>query len=103
MMLLDDFPPHFAILDGYESAADGLMGVMGCTRPPSPRRFYAGADALAVDLVAGRHLGLEHPNQSRILQTACQWFGERESMITEFLQRERPRNGAISITSIARA
>jgi hypothetical protein len=76
MMLLDDFPPHFALLDGYDAAADGLMGVMGCPHPPSPRRFYAGADALAVDLVAGRHLGLEHPNQSRILQAACHWFGD---------------------------
>lgn len=76
MMLLDDFPPHFALLDGYDAAADGLMGVMGCPRPPSPRRFYAGADALAVDLVAGRHLGLDHPNQSRILQAACHWFGD---------------------------
>src|SRR5439155_395317 len=71
MMLLDDFPPHFALLDGYDSGADGLMGVMGCPRPPAPRRFYAGADALAVDLVAGRHLGLAHPNQSRLLQAAC--------------------------------
>jgi len=75
MMLLDDFPPHFGLLDGYETAADGLMGVMGCPRPPSPRRFYAGADALAVDLVAGRHLGLSNPEQSRILQAACHWFG----------------------------
>jgi Domain of unknown function (DUF362) len=76
MMLLDDFPPHYALLDGYEVAADGLMGVMGCPNPPSPRRFYAGADALAVDLVAGRHLGLARPNQSRILQAACHWFGD---------------------------
>ena len=76
MMLLDDFPPHFGLLDGYDSAADGLMGTMGCPHPPAPRRFYAGADALALDLVAGRHLGLEHPNQSRILQAACHWFGD---------------------------
>ena len=76
MMLLNDFPPHFALLDGYDAAADGLMGVMGCPRPPSPRRLYAGADALAVDLVAGRHLGLAHPNQSRILRAACYWFGD---------------------------
>lgn len=80
MMLLDDFPPHFALLDGY-TAADGLMGVMGCPRPPSPRRFLAGADALAVDLVAGRHLGLDHPNQSRILQAACHWFGDPSARI----------------------
>jgi hypothetical protein len=76
MMLLDEFPPHFAILDGYDAAADGLMGVMGCPQPPSPRRFYAGGDALALDLVAGRHLGLARPNQSRILHSACHWFGD---------------------------
>lgn len=81
MMLLDDFPPHFALLDGYDSAADGLMGVMGCPRPPAPRRFYAGADALAVDLVAARHLGLDQPQQSRILQTACHWFGDPSDRI----------------------
>jgi uncharacterized protein (DUF362 family) len=81
MMLLDDFPPHFALLDGYDSAADGLMGLMGCPRPPAPRRFYAGADTLAVDLVAGRHLGLAHPNQSPILQAACHWFGDPSERI----------------------
>jgi uncharacterized protein (DUF362 family) len=76
MMLLDAFPPHFALLDGYDQAADGLVGMMGCPRPPSPRRLYAGADALAVDLVAGRHLGLKDPQESRILNTARQWFGD---------------------------
>jgi len=81
MMLLDDFPPHFALLDGYDSAADGLIGVMGCPHPPAPRRFYAGADALSVDLVAGRHLGLEHPQQSRVLHAACHWFGDPSDRI----------------------
>jgi hypothetical protein len=92
MMLLDDFPPHFALLEGYDAAADGLMGVMGCPRPPSPRRFYAGADALAVDLIAGRHLGLAHPNQSRILQAACHWFGDPSARI-QVIGTDRPVRG----------
>jgi uncharacterized protein (DUF362 family) len=76
MMLLDQFPPHFAIVEGYDEAADGLVGVMGCTRPKSPRRIYAAADALALDLVVGEHLGLRNPSDSRILQAACHWFGD---------------------------
>ncbi len=76
MTLLDDFPPHFALLDGYDAAADGLLGVMGCPRPPSPRRLYAAADALALDLVAARHLGLKGAGHARQLHAACQWFGD---------------------------
>lgn len=76
MMLLDEFPPHFAILDGYESAADGLVGVMGCPRPKRPLRFYAGPDALAVDMVAARHMHMRDPRDSSILRAACHWFGD---------------------------
>jgi uncharacterized protein (DUF362 family) len=75
MMLLDDFPPHFAIVDGYDPAPDGLCGVMGCAQPKSPLRFYAGSDALAVDTVVARHLGISDPRDSSILQSACHWFG----------------------------
>jgi uncharacterized protein (DUF362 family) len=92
MMLLDDFPPHFGLLDGFDSAADGLMGTMGCPRPPAPRRFYAGADALAVDLVAGRHLGLANPHQSRVLQAACDWFGNPSTRI-EVIGPDTPVRG----------
>jgi uncharacterized protein (DUF362 family) len=76
MMLLGDFQPHFALLDGYDRAADGLVGMMGCPRPPAPRRLYAGADALAVDLVAARHLGVRDPWTSPMLRAACHWFGD---------------------------
>jgi uncharacterized protein (DUF362 family) len=78
MMLLDEFPPHFALVDGYDLAADGLMGVMGCPRPPVPRRLYASADALALDRVAARHLGLRDPRDSTILRAAEHWFGDDE-------------------------
>lgn len=81
MMLLDAFPPHFALLDGYELAADGLVGFMGCPHPPSPKRFYAGADALAVDLVAARHLGLKNPRESSTLRVAGHWLGGADGQI----------------------
>ena len=76
MMLLDEFPPHFSIIDAYEQAADGLVGVMGCPQPPAPLRFYAGTDALAVDMVAMRHMGMADPRESSTLRAACHWFGD---------------------------
>ncbi len=76
VMLLGDFPAHFALLDAYDKAADGMVGMMGCTRPPSPRRLYAGADAIAVDLVAARHMGVKDPLTSGIVRAACHWFGD---------------------------
>lgn len=81
MMLLDGFPPDFALLDAYDEASDGLVGVMGCPRPPSPRRVYAAEDALAVDLVAARHMGVREPEQTNILRAACHWFGDPRARI----------------------
>jgi uncharacterized protein (DUF362 family) len=75
MMLLDEFPPHFGILDGFENAPDGLVGVMGCRRPKHLGRFYAGADCLAVDTVALRQLGVNVAQPGSILRTAVHWFG----------------------------
>ncbi|MEP6912256.1 MAG: DUF362 domain-containing protein [bacterium] len=81
MMLLDAFPPHLSILDAYEQAADGLVGIMGCPRPVTPLRFYAGSDALAVDMVASRHMGLNDPREAANLRAACHWFGDPEGSI----------------------
>jgi uncharacterized protein (DUF362 family) len=75
MMLIDEFPPHFALIDAYDSAADGLMGMMGCPRPRSPRRLYGGADALAVDMVAARQMGMSDPRDSSLIRAAGHWFG----------------------------
>jgi uncharacterized protein (DUF362 family) len=75
MMLLDEFPPHFALLDAYDSAADGLIGVMGCSKPRRPRRLYASADALSLDTVVLRHIGVDNPRDSDIVNAACHWFG----------------------------
>jgi uncharacterized protein (DUF362 family) len=81
MMLLDHFPPHFAIIDAYDTAADGLLGMMGCPRPRSPRRLYAGADAIAVDFVAARHMGVKDPKDAPTIRAACHWFGDPSSTI----------------------
>ncbi|MES2571708.1 MAG: DUF362 domain-containing protein [Verrucomicrobiota bacterium] len=84
MMLLDQFPPHFALLEGYDCAPDGLVGMMGCPSPKPLLRLYAGTDALAVDTVAARHLGIKHPQQSSILKAASHWFGgwaERSTVV----------------------
>ena len=81
MMLLDAFPPDFALLDAFDSAADGLIGVMGCPRPKSPLRLYAAPDALALDMVAARHMGIRNPRQSSILRAACHWFGDPSDRI----------------------
>jgi len=81
MMLLDGFPPDFVLLDAYDQASDGLVGVMGCPRPPAPRRVYAGEDALSVDLVAARHMGVREPEQTNILRAACHWFGDPRARI----------------------
>ena len=81
MMLLDEFPPHFSIIDAYEQAADGLAGVMGCPRPTSPLRFYASSDPLALDIVASRHMGMNEPRDATHLRAACHWFGDPENMV----------------------
>ena len=90
MMLLDHFPPHFALLDAYESAADGLVGVMGCTTPRQPLRFYAGEDALAVDLVAARHMGVRSVRDASLLRAACHWFGTSDTSNIEVIGENRP-------------
>jgi uncharacterized protein (DUF362 family) len=75
MMVLDDFPPHFSLLDCYENVPDGLAGMMGSFRPQQPRRLYAGIDPLALDCVVARHLGVSESNEASLLRAACHWFG----------------------------
>ncbi len=74
--LASEAPPHFSALDGWDATPDGLAGMLGARRPRAPHRFYAGADALAVDVVAARHLGLPDPYASKQLRTAIHWFGD---------------------------
>ncbi len=81
MMLLNDFPSHFALLDGYDLAPDGMLGMMGSPRPKTPHRLYAGADALSVDIVAARHLGMSNPREANMIGAACYWFDDPSSRI----------------------
>jgi uncharacterized protein (DUF362 family) len=76
MMLLDEFPPHFALIDAYDRASDGLLGMMGNPRPKVPRRLYAAADPIALDMVALRHMGIVDPDESGMLEEARHWFGD---------------------------
>ena len=92
MTLLGDFPPHFALIEGYDLAPDGILGAMGSPRPKAPRRLYAGADALAVDVVAARHLGLRDPRQSSMLRAAFHWFGD-PSAATQVIGPDEPVAG----------
>ena len=75
MMLLDAFPPHFALLDAYDSAADGLVGVMGCPSPGNP-------DGSTPRPMHSRWTSSPRgtwgcdPRHSSILRAACHWFGE---------------------------
>ncbi|HEX4546676.1 MAG TPA: DUF362 domain-containing protein [Candidatus Acidoferrum sp.] len=89
MMLMDAFPPDFALLDAYEEASDGLVGIMGCPRPRSPKRIYASEDALALDLVAAGHIGVRKPNRCIILRAACHWFGDPSGRL-EVIGTDRP-------------
>ena len=89
MMLLNDFPPHFGIIDAFKHAPDGLVGVMGCRRPVHPLRFYAGADSLAVDAVALKHLGVKQFQSSSLLRTTVQWFGGANQSI-EIIGEDTP-------------
>ncbi|MEZ4317357.1 MAG: DUF362 domain-containing protein [Myxococcota bacterium] len=75
LMVLDQYPPHLALLDAWSDVADGVAGVLGSAWPATPLRFYAGEDALAVDRVVARDLGVVlsavHP-----LKQALDWFGD---------------------------
>lgn len=74
--MLADFPPHFALLDAYDHAPDGLLGMLACPRPCRPRRLYAGRDAVSVDAVAARHVGEHDVDVSGYLRNAVDWFGD---------------------------
>ncbi len=74
------FPVHYSFLDAWGPTPDGLVGVMGSPFPKFPRRFYGGADLLAVDAVAARHLGND-PRNSAILRTAFQWIGDPRNQL----------------------
>ena len=74
LMLLDAAPIDLAIVDAWGQVADGPLGVMGCNRPSTQRRLYAGRDAIAVDATVVADLGA-HPAGSEFIHRADPWFG----------------------------
>lgn len=76
MMLLDAFPPHLAVLDATHHVPDGLTGILGDPDPAHPGRVYAARDALALDLVAARHMGIRHLPSQSALSFALDWFDD---------------------------
>jgi uncharacterized protein (DUF362 family) len=90
--LANEYPPHFSVLDAWSGTPDGLAGMLGAKRTLAPGRWYAGADALAVDLVAARHVGISDPYASKPLRTAIHWFGDPRPHL-EVSGREAPIAG----------
>jgi uncharacterized protein (DUF362 family) len=76
MMALDEFPCHLAVLDATHDVADGLTGILGTAQPRHPGRMYASEDAVALDWVATRHMGLKELPRSASCRTALDWFGD---------------------------
>jgi pimeloyl-ACP methyl ester carboxylesterase/uncharacterized protein (DUF362 family) len=76
MMVLDAFPPHFAVIDAWDHVPDGLLGMFGGAETLAPRRLYAGRDLVAVDAVVARHAGIEALDADMALTTAVDWFGD---------------------------
>ncbi len=74
--VLHDFPPHFGIIDGYEDAADGLVGVIADPTPKHPRVFVAGADVASVDYVAFLLMGERDPTRTPDLRAAIDLLGD---------------------------
>jgi uncharacterized protein (DUF362 family) len=82
MMMLDAFPPHLALLDATHHVPDGLTGILGDPRPSHPGRIYAASDALALDLVAARHMGIERLPRDNALSLAIDWFDDPRPSLT---------------------
>jgi len=76
MAVLHDFPPCFGIVDGYEYAADGLMGFMADPTPKHPRLFIAGPDVMCVDYVGLVLMGERDPLRALDMKVAVDWFGD---------------------------
>ena len=92
MMLMAEFPVHLALIDAYDSASDGLLGMMGGPRPKVPLRIYASSDAVALDRLALRHMGIGDPERSPLIRAARHWFGETQGPI-EVIGKDEPIAG----------
>jgi uncharacterized protein (DUF362 family) len=75
MMLLDACPPDFAVVDAWGPVATGLFGVMGCDRPVTLHRLYAGPDLVSVDWQTLSDMGVPDPDRVPLVRRARHWFG----------------------------
>lgn len=102
LMMLEEFPPDFALLDAYHRVPDGLAGIMGTRRARHPLRFYGARDALSLDLLVAKHIRAKVDKNSPLYKTAIHWFGDPRGSIymrgeTRPLSPWRgPHNGAFS-------
>jgi hypothetical protein len=64
------------VLDGYENAADGLMGFMADPTPKHPRLFVAGTDVICVDYAGLCLMGERDPARALDIRAAIEWFGD---------------------------
>jgi uncharacterized protein (DUF362 family) len=76
MMVLDEYPCHLALLDATTNVPDGLTGIIGTSTPRHPGRLYAAEDAIALDWVAARHMGLKELPRATSCRAALDWFGD---------------------------
>ena len=76
--IVSEFPPDFSVLDAFSRTPDGMVGVMGHSKARAVRRFYASANALALDQTVMRHLGIE-VRESSVLRELLYWRGENQS------------------------
>ena len=72
--MLDAFPIHFGIVDGFISA-DGPFGFRGNKRPKHTKTILAGKDCIAVDWVGALKMGIK-PLRSRLMRKVVEKWGE---------------------------
>ena len=83
---------HLALIDAYDSASDGLLGMMGGPRPKVPRRIYGSVDSVALDRLVLRHMGIGDPERSALIRAARHWFGEPSASV-EVIGKDEPISG----------
>jgi len=72
--MLDSFPVHFGIVDGYISS-DGPFGFRGTKRPKLTKTIIAGKDLIAVDWVGALKMGI-NPMRSRLMKKVVKKWGK---------------------------
>ena len=98
--VLHDFPVCFAIVDGFEHAADGLVGVLADPTPRHPHTIVAGDDPIAVDIACMRLMGERDPARTPDLRAAIELLGAPQMRVvgdtTPFADWDRADAGLIA-------